>query len=365
MKKNIIGPVVLISLGLIVLLLGCQSKEVTSAKVYIQQDDWPKAIEQLEQAVSLYPNNPEAHYLLGEGYAWKREWAKMNEMFDKSLAIGPQFEAQAKNTRERHWVNNFNSGVGKVNGGDTEGAIKSFTTCLIINPNKVEAYKNLAFAYLQADSTDAAKQTYLALLENAGEDLEAMSSLSRLYVQDKEYQKALELEQKVLEKDPDNKDAMANLALINDFMGNTDKAFQLYEDAIAKNPGDKDLLFNLGRLYFMKGNYDTAIEKFKEVIAKDPEDFDSNVNVGNAYLQMGDQYRKELKEKEDAGKEITKEEMDKLKELFCNSIPYLEKASELKPDDATSWNNLGVAYINCGDKERGQEAFKKVEELGK
>jgi Flp pilus assembly protein TadD len=52
-------------------LWACQSKEVTSAKVYIQQGDWNKAIEQLQIAVQTYPNDPEAHYLLGRGYAEK------------------------------------------------------------------------------------------------------------------------------------------------------------------------------------------------------------------------------------------------------------------------------------------------------
>jgi len=365
MKKTVIGPVVLILVCAVALMLGCQSKEVTSAKVYIQQDDWPKAVEQLEQAVALYPNDAEAHYLLGEGYAWKGEWAKMNEMFEKSLAIGPRFEAQVKNTRERHWVNTFNSGVSKVNSGDVEGAIKSFLTCLIINPAKPEAYKNLAYTYIQADCTIEAKKTYQALLEKVGEELDAMSSLSRLYVQDKEYEKALDIENKVLAKDPDNLDAVANKALILDFMGKREEAFTAYEDALAKNPGDKDLMFNLGRLYFMQKDYDKAIEQFKKVIEKNPEDVDSNLNVGNAYLSMGDQFRKELRAKEEAGKEITKLEMDRLKEFYCNSIPYLEKTVELKPDDATFWNNLGVAYINCGQKDKGEEAFKKAEGLGK
>jgi len=365
MKRNLVGLFATIFVVSVALLLGCQSKEVTSAKVYIQQDDWPKAIEQLEKAVKLYPEDAEAYYLLGEGYAWKGEWDKMNEVFKKSLAIASKFEPQINNTRERHWVNSFNAGVSKINGGDIQGAIKSFKTCVLINPSKPEAYKNLAYTFLQADSMAAAKQVYLDLLKNVGEDVEAMSSLSRLYIQDKEYEKALELEKKILAKDPENKDAIANLALIYDFMGETDKAFAAYEEALAKNPNDKDLLFNLGRLYFIKRDYDKAIEQFKIVIGNDPEDVDSNVNVGNAYLSMGDQYRKELKSKEEKGEQITQAEVDKLKDFYCKSIPFLEKAANLRADDAAIWNNLGVAYVNCGDADKGAAAFKKAEELKK
>jgi tetratricopeptide (TPR) repeat protein len=41
----------------VTLFLGCQTKEVTSAKVYQQQGNWDKMIEQLEQAVKIYPKD--------------------------------------------------------------------------------------------------------------------------------------------------------------------------------------------------------------------------------------------------------------------------------------------------------------------
>ena len=44
--------------GLLV-LSGCGMKELTSAKVYIQQKDWDEAIKQLERAVELYPDHAE------------------------------------------------------------------------------------------------------------------------------------------------------------------------------------------------------------------------------------------------------------------------------------------------------------------
>ena len=84
------------------LLIFCQSKQVTSAKVYMQQEKWDKAIEQLELAVQLYPNDAEAHYLLGKGYAVRGEREKMNEMFDQSLKLSPKFEQQIKAIREKY-----------------------------------------------------------------------------------------------------------------------------------------------------------------------------------------------------------------------------------------------------------------------
>ena len=69
-------------------------------------------------------------------------------------------------------------------------------------------------------------------------------------------------------------------------------------------------------------------------------------------------------------KEISKvaveEERDQLISFYSQSIEPLEKAISIKPDSpniANIWNNLGVAYIQKGDKDKGAECFKKAEEL--
>ena len=368
MKKTIISIAVLLMIsGSIILLVGCQSKEVTSAKVYIQQDDWDKAKEQLEQAVTLYPNDPQAHFLLGEVYAREDNWEKMNEEYNKSLKIGPQYEIQIKNSREKNWVNAFNSGIAKINSGDIAGAIARFKNCTIINPSKVQAYQNLAFAQLKDNQTSEAEDTYLQLLNITKNDtivVKTLSSLSSLYFQDEQYEKALEMEKKILEKEPDNVDSIAQMALILDHLGRTDEAFAAYEKALAENPNDKNLNFNLGRLYFLNKNYEDAIKQFKRVIETNPDDYDANVNVGNGYLSIADQMRKDLVEKEDKGEKVTSEDLDKMKQYYCDAISYLEKATSIKPDEANMWNNLGVAYVNCGEAEKGKAAFKKAEELG-
>ena len=90
-------------IGLVVLLLlACQSKQVISAKVYLEQEEWDKAIEQLEQAVQLYPTDAEAYYLLGKAYANQGEREKMNEVFDQSLKLSPKFKQQIKAIREKY-----------------------------------------------------------------------------------------------------------------------------------------------------------------------------------------------------------------------------------------------------------------------
>ena len=362
-----------ITMALLVALIstmGCQTKEVTSAKVYISQNNWDKAIEQLEQAGQLYPNDAEARYLLGEGYGNKGLWERMNEMFNQSTALAPTFAVQIKNTREKYWVGVFNQGVAKVNAkegetADLEGAAKFFGDAIRIDPNHIESYKNLAYTHLRADNLPAAIEVYQDYLAINPKEVSILNEVTRLYLENKEYVKAQETAQAVLDVDAANIDAISNLAMAYDLNGQNDMALQTYEAALAKNPEDQDLIFNLARLNYLNKEYDKAIALFQKVISLNPEDYDANLNVGNAYLTMADDLRKGLVEKENAKQTISEDDVNKLKEFYRAAIPFLEKAISIKPENSAVYYNLGVAYVNVGEATKGAEFFNKAEELRK
>lgn len=363
MKKSYALIALLFGVVSALFFFGCQSKEVTSAKVYIQQNDWDKAIEQLEQAVKLYPADAEAHFLLGQGYAEKKRWQDMNKEFDASLAVAPTFQQQITSTREKNWVDVFNDGVKKVNSGDLTGAIKSFETSLVINQKHTESYQNLAYAFTKNEQIEKATETYLNWLTVDPGNVVAMKALGAIYFDQKEFDKALEVYQKILKLTPDDVDAIAYIAMLYDNKGEPDKAVEYYQKALEKRPEDTDLIFNLGRYFYMKSQYDQAIEQFRKVIQLSPDDFDATVNVGNAFLSMGQNKYKELKKYEDDGKDIPAAGLSEMKGFFKEAVTFLEKAVSLKPEDSNAWYNLGVAYINSGETEKGKEAFDKSDQL--
>jgi protein O-GlcNAc transferase len=368
-KRQAVFAAIILTLA-VTLFLGCQSKEVTSAKVYQQQGNWEKMIDQLETAVQLYPKDAEAFYLLGLAYGQKSEWEKMAGNFDKSLAIGPLFEPQIKNERDKYWVTTFNGGVAKINAKDGKepdltGAIEQFATCIVIDPKRIDAYRNLAVTHLRANNQEAAKSCYMKLLAMDPKNVTAMTEVARLCLQMKDYECAIQMSQKAMDLSPDKADAVVNLALAYDMNGERDKALATYQKAIEKNPNDGDLLFNMARLYFNTGDYDRAVQMFQKVITQNPDDYDANVNVGNAYLNMAEEVRKKLVEKEKAKQAVDETELAKLKGFYKESIPYLEKALGIKSENSTVWYNLGVAYINIGNAEKGKQCFDKAESLRK
>lgn len=366
----------LLVLFLAFMLFGCRSKEVESALIYInQQNDWDKAMEQLELAVQVNPGDIEAHVYLGEGYGRRGEYQKMNEHFDTAMKL-MESPAQANNKfidkinydRDRFWRDSFNKGVTNVKGEKLADAAVDFQNCILIDPERPEAHRNLGYVNQQTDNLESAVKNYEDVIRINPKDTQTMADLGRLYMRLDQYEKTIEMMDKILVTDTLNVDAIAQKAMAYDFLKQSDKAFAAYEAALARRPDDTDLLFNLGRLYFMKDEFEKAIEYFMKVTEKSPDDLESIINIGNAYLSLAQNVLK--KEREMNSEELSKIPMKELeakknleKEYFQKAIPFLEKAVEIKPGDSGIWYNLGVAYVNIGMEEKGKEAFDKAEAL--
>ena len=79
-KMRSIIPIGILVLIVGLMMFGCRSKEVESALIYInQQNDWEKAMEQLDIAVKINPADIEAHVLRGKGFG---HYGKFQEMVD-------------------------------------------------------------------------------------------------------------------------------------------------------------------------------------------------------------------------------------------------------------------------------------------
>lgn len=371
MKRTFIFIIVAL-IGGFILFTSCQQTAVTSAKLYLQQANYDAAIEQCKLAIEEMPNNAEAYFVLGQAYGKKKMYREMNEAFKNSLEFSQKHTPEIEQHRLKYWIDLFNSGVASIKQDQLNDAVEKFNLAIEIIPDRVDAYKNLAFAYTQKKDDPSAIQTYIKAIEIDSTDLEIKNYLGNLYYQNKEYEKAIKVLNEVTAKaDPHSKEfseALHSIAISYDLMGQSDKAIEAYENALKVAPEDVDLMFNMGRLYFMQENYEKAIESFQKVLEKDPDDFDSNLNIGNVYINIADSLAKEAKATDDKGKLILSETEIAQKESlskgnFEKAIPYLEKATQIKSDNANAWTLLGIVYVRAGMAEKGKEAFDKADEL--
>lgn len=361
-----------------IISFGCQSKELTTAKVHIQQNEWNKAVVRLEKAVVENPQNAEAQFLLGRGYAFEGRFAEMNRAFEASLKASPRFALEIKNWQAQYFSEQFNRGVKAAGEKDWAAAREALSEALQIDPAHPEAYRHLAYVHDKLGEPEKALQLYRTLIEMKPDDWDAYFAMAGIHQQRQEYGKSEAVLEQALAKDPRQPRILAELAFIYDCQGKNDEAFAAYRQALQIKPDDKDLLLNFGRLHLAKEDYSGAVQEFAKILTFDPDHFEATYNAGLCYLKLGERLLKQWRAAEEqapapstkASRQQSPADSSRSADLrlaafrnFKTAMPFLLKAAALDTLHAGAYFNLGFAYTKLGEAEKAKEAFKKCEAL--
>ncbi|MCH7764126.1 MAG: tetratricopeptide repeat protein, partial [Candidatus Marinimicrobia bacterium] len=173
-------------------ILGCPSEEYTSAKLYLQQNDYEKAEEFLVKAMAVEPDNPEIPFQLGHHiYGRSERWAEMNDAFDKALAINPQAKILDGRTvdefvdmsRLQFWTDTYNKGVQTYNSAKNleneekndavRDAIKEFNSAVDIKADESLTYTMLSTCYFELGETEKSAELIIKAVRISPDDLNA------------------------------------------------------------------------------------------------------------------------------------------------------------------------------------------------
>lgn len=355
----------LIGLVLLAWLSGCQPREITTARFYLENQEWGRALEQLEAAVQNHPNDAEAHFLLGVAYGHLARFEEMNRAFKRALELSDKYQPQIAAERERYWTEHYDQGLRRFRVQDYSTAAAHFKRAVLIDPTRYEAHKRLALCYLNDNQPDRALFIYQRLLEKTPDDVDLLMAVSGLHFDQKHYDQAATTLERVLRLEPNHRDALLRLARTYDAWGEAEKAEKTYEAGVRAFPHDSDLIFSYAVHRYRRGQYQQAIQLFQQVLDLEPDHFEAVTNIGNAYLSLAETLRKQLRATPHG--RLTAEKIHQLKNRvilnYRRAIPYLEQALKLQPEDANLWRNLGIAYLNTGETKKGEEAFLRSEEL--
>ncbi|MFO7447189.1 MAG: tetratricopeptide repeat protein, partial [Ignavibacteriaceae bacterium] len=356
----------------------CSSTELTSAKLYIQQKNYDKALEALNNEVSKNPQSDEGFYLLGVVYGEQEKFSEMVDVFNKSLAVSNKFEKDINDTKRYYWANLFNKGVtlyqratssqnpdsSKVN---YDLSITAFDHAIAIEPDSADAYRNLAFVQISRGEYDKAiapleklitlntePEGYRFLgeiLYNKGIEAKAQDS-----VKAQEYfNKAITVLEQGRKDNPTDSDIL--LLLSNAYIGanKLDVAIDAFKAGVATEPENQYYRYNYGVVLLGSGNFTEAEEQFKKAVEIDPNYDKAIYNLAVTYVRWGTALSLEAEEK---GIQSTEH-----KAKYELALPHLEKMTQLKPDDAQAWELLGRVYTVLGMADKATNAFAKADEL--
>lgn len=365
----------------------CSSTELTSAKLYIQQKNYDKAIESLEKDVSKNPKSDEGYYLLGYVQGEQGDLNSMIESYDKSLAVSNKFAKEIDDYKKFQWQDNFNKGVGLFNRGTKvtdnkdssdvffNKSIEKFENCILVEPDSVGAYQNLVYSLINADR-DTELEAPLKKIIELNHSASAYVDLSKVYNNQAVVQ---------MNSYKDTKNVADSL----DAMKTYNKEIALLEEGFKLYPEDAAILAQLSNAYVEANKMETAMETFKIGIEKDPmneiyrfnygvlllganefeaasEQFEKAIEIKNdytsAYYNLGVTYLKWGAALQD--KAIADESDDiSYKEKYEAAVAPLEKYLASNPEDSAIWNYLGKVYANLGDTEKSKDAFDKADQF--
>jgi tetratricopeptide (TPR) repeat protein len=168
-----------------------------------------------------------------------------------------------------------------------------------------EIYKNIALILVQDGKIEEAKKAVADARKANPEDSSLLLTEANLYLETKDYE--------------------------------TYK--KLVAEALEKNPNDADLVFNLGVLSANAKNRTDAEKYYKRVIEINPKYVNAYINLAALKLEDEKVIIDEMNKLGTSAKDMKRYEVLKTQreDLFKSTIPYLQKANELDP------NNIDVA----------------------
>jgi len=350
-RTRILAPILIMIAAFA--FFGCQSQELTSAKVYVQQKDYAKAEYNFLTALDVEPENPEVPYLLAvEIYSNKNsgltDYAKANKYYNETLKRDknylPDYMTQL---REQLYGACFNTAVGFYNkvitnettnrSADLTEALKYFTLSADLKPADPKASIQIARIHSELMNDNVTAITKLdKAIAKAPQNGDLKAEKARILAKDGRVDEALIMFDEAFTASP--KDMIIGLRYAQFLYEQEmfEKSAEIYNRLILVEPGNVNIYFNLGLTYLRLGDIESATFQFETVVALDPEDIQAIMKVGQIYFD---------------GKDYVTAEM------------YFRQALDIEPENPDILKRLGVTLTQQGRVEEGLELYNRGKEL--
>jgi tetratricopeptide (TPR) repeat protein len=189
-------------------------------------DEASKALYHLEQAVTIDPSYVEGWYQLARYTMQKGNYLKARQQLLQALEIDPlHVKSHSRLGMVYYYLGNFDL------------AKKSYLTALALNPKDFNTRYNLGeLFYTAAGDTESALREFTTTLKESPNHRDANFKVGLICLRNNMVKEAIRYFQTALLNDPKNIRAMMQLAVSYEKLGDRAQALQTYRDIVAVDP---------------------------------------------------------------------------------------------------------------------------------
>jgi len=215
-----------------------------------------------------------------------------------------------------------------------------------------------------------AQKHFKWILKKQPKNTKALTSLASTYSQQMDFENSFKYINKALKIDKRYRDAYILKGSNYLKIGNIEFAKSSYETAIQQDPEFYEAYVMLGSLYQSENN-PICIEYYTTAMKLKPKNLD--VLYACAYANQAFDHIEEAKNiyrsmiKIDSNYVESSFQMGYIKQWKENDLDsaqfFYSNAIQIKPDYVQAWHNLGICYLDRGDKPKALQSFRKALEF--
>ncbi len=268
--------ILLAGLLAVIAVAGCRSAHTTSAILYIDEQNYDKAVAVIHEGFQYGDDEPDAYFYLGEAYSHLAEesveandfpQAKKNyelayDAYQRSIELDPE-----------EWTKMVNTSLEYNYGTRLRQAALDWDENFF---EQAEGHLRLAYAALP-DSLTPIKSIARMKMQMADEDTTGVMATPLR-------EEALELLDQALAANPEAYTLNLNKANVLDQLGRDEEAGILYDELLTDHGDDTDLLLDIASLAVDKGDYARAADFYVKIVDLNEADLDAGNDADNKLL---------------------------------------------------------------------------------
>lgn len=311
---------------------------MTSGKLYMKQQKFEQARQQLSLAAHADPSNAEAQFYFGRISGVLGDYETMVAAYDRAQRLTPEYDDKIAEERRHYWSRIYNDGVRAAagEGADLVTARRHFDTAVRVLPERLEAWRNRSAVDFQLGNVGGALSSYAHVLQQAPNDTATAHTMGVIYLNQQRHDEARASFEYVLARG-EHRGALINLASTYLQLQQADEAQAVLQRALLLDPDCFTCHYNLGNLQWMAQDHSGAQVSFSRAVALRPSDFDARYNLAVTLLALED---------------------------LTAALPLLEGLSQDRPDNGVVWRELGRIYALQARTADSQRAYGRAAALG-